>query len=363
MRNIIDIVRSNRDTFFERPFSAVDSLILSQLVNLNFDRFVHPPIPLSDPDGRGLTLLELAQVADTDTLFEAVWHRKNVRELFEASIQNPRFRDIELRNFVHHKDVSQEKQFAACTFMLGDNSAYISFRGTDESFVGWKEDFNMAFITPVPSQEEGVAYLDTVADFVTGPLRLGGHSKGGNISVYAATFCKERVQSRIVEVYNHDGPGFRADIYEQVAYRRIQDRIDKTMPQSSVVGMLLENQDSYRVVKNIHPWFMQHNPYTWELEGTDFSCISELSKQAQNRSRAVSTWLAGMTTADRKRYVNTLYEIIMATEASGFQDLSEDWLQRGKTLVQAMKGIDEDSKYFLKDTLRSFFLHQRGENP
>jgi len=146
--------------------------------------------------------------------------------------------------YVNKIDLNEEKQFSAVTYLLDDGTAYVAYRGTDATFVGWKEDFNMGFISPVPSQQEGVKYLNTVGYLAARELYVGGHSKGGNIAVYSAIKCHQHIRDSIIRVYNHDGPGFREEI-SMSWFLSIKDRIHKTIPQSSVIGMLLHNQENF----------------------------------------------------------------------------------------------------------------------
>lgn len=352
MKNIIDYVSLATDSFLERPFNSVDSLILSQLVMLRFEHFVSDQL-LSEDEAP--TLAELATRSDIENIYLDVWHSKNARLLIAAVADSRRFGRIRVQYFVNRIDLEQERQFAAIIFLLEDGSSYISYRGTDETLVAWKEDFNMAFISPVPAQVDGLNYLLKWAAFNSRPLRLGGHSKGGNIAVYASSFAPIEIQDRIIKVYNHDGPGFLADFYLEAGYRRVRNKIEKTIPQSSVVGMLLENQDDYLIVKNVYPWFVQHNPFTWELHELDFAYRPGLDQSAINRANLVSSWLATMDEEARQTYINTLYEIVQATGASSFFDLTDDWQQRAKALIRAIKEMDDESKSFLKESIRSFF--------
>nr|WP_238473040.1 Mbeg1-like protein [Desulforamulus profundi] len=109
-------------------------------------------------------------------------------------------------------------------------------------------------------------------------LKIGGHSKGGNIAVYSSIKCRQSVQKRITHVFSHDGPGFRDEVFQCHEYLIIKDRINKILPQSSIIGMLLQNQEHYSVVKSNRIWFMQHDSFSWLIDGSDFQYAQSVKK-------------------------------------------------------------------------------------
>jgi hypothetical protein len=226
MINIIDYAYESKDTFEMRPFTAVDSLVLSQLAYLQFDGVVPGMSDISKP----ISVREVAAIKNPDSLFQDVRDSKSNRQLLFAIANSTRFRDIKLTFYVSQIDNETEKQFSAVTYLLSDDSAYIAYRGTDATFIGWKEDFNMAYTSPIPSQEEGVVYLNAVASRIPCNLKVGGHSKGGNIAVYSSIKCHPSVQARITNIFNHDGPGFRNECFQNESFLIMEERIHKTIP-------------------------------------------------------------------------------------------------------------------------------------
>ena len=189
----------------------------------------------------GVTLESLKEHPDFEKLFADVRYEKPNRALYERMVQGKRFRNLELNYYVNVIEERWETQFSAVTFTLGDGSRYVAYRGTDETIVGWKEDFNMAFLTPVPGQAISVEYLNRVAGRFGGPLYVGGHSKGGNLAVYSAMNCNPDIQNRIRKIYSMDGPGFRPEVLRECDYGKIADRVVKILPNSSLVGMIFES--------------------------------------------------------------------------------------------------------------------------
>ena len=352
MKNIIDYAKEIEDTFKDRQFNAVDSLILSQLAYLYYDGVVPSLSDISSP----VSIQEVAAIENPDTLYQDVRDRKSNQQLLFAFANSLRFRDTKLAFYVNQIDNTVEKQFSAVTYLLSDDSAYIAYRGTDATFVGWKEDFNMAFTSPVPSQEEGVAYLNAVADRISCKLKIGGHSKGGNIAVYSSIECLRPVQDRITHTFDHDGPGFRDEVFQSDGYLILKDRIHKTMPQSSVIGMLLQNQEKYSVVKSNRIWLMQHDPFSWLIDGDDFEYISSITKSALYMNETLNQWVNSLNDQKRELFVNTLYNVIKATNATTFYDLTGDWQKRAYAVLGAMKEIDDETRRFLLQTIRSLFI-------
>ncbi|RJE46686.1 MULTISPECIES: DUF2974 domain-containing protein [unclassified Dehalobacter] len=352
MKNIINYAIEENKPFINMEFGGVDSLILSKLAYLNFDGFASGLSDAATP----MSIKEIADMDNTDALFHNTWDSKNNQRLFFALAGSSRFRDMKVIFYVNKTDPETEKQFSAVTFLLDDGSAYIAYRGTDSSFVGWKEDFNMAFISPVPSQEEGVSYLNAVADRISYPLKIGGHSKGGNIAVYSSIKCHPTAQERITQIFSHDGPGFRDEVFLSNEYGVIQDRIHKTLPQSSVIGMLLQHQENYSVVKSNRVWLMQHDPFSWLVDGNDFQYVQSMKKSALYMNGTLNQWVNSFDDEKRELFVNTLFQIIQATNATTFYDLTGDWPRKAAAVLDAIKDIDVETKAFVFQTIKALFV-------
>lgn len=352
MKNIIDYAAENKAGFEQKEFNAVDSLILSQLSYLNFDGLV----PDLSASGNPVTIAGIAHSNEIDSLFRYVRNCDSNRRLFYALAESPRFCNVRMTFYVNKIDSTAEKQFSAVTYLLDDGTAYVAYRGTDSTFVGWKEDFNMGFMSPVPSQEEGVKYLNCVAGMISCDLKIGGHSKGGNIAVYSAIKCNRYVKNRITRVFNHDGPGFREEIYSCPEYLTIKDRIHKTIPQSSVIGMLLHNQENYTVVKSNRFWIMQHDPFSWQIDDNDFCYVKTLNSGTVFMNKAINKWIGSLDDDKRELFVDTLYRVIKATGASTLYDLTEERYKKAASALKAIKNIDEETRNFVLKTIGSLFI-------
>ncbi len=352
MKNIIDYVKEEKASFSNKAFRGIDSLVLSQLSYLYFDGFVPNIADRAAP----VTVADMASKVDTEELYNYTVDKLKKKKLLMSLMDSPRFREIGINYYVNKLDYAKEKQFSAVTFHLSDATTYIAFRGTDSTFVGWKEDFNMAFSTTIPSQEESVIYLDEVGKLASGDLKIGGHSKGGNLAVYAAMKCKPHIQNRITDIFSHDGPGFREEVFSSMEYQRIKDRIHQFMPQSALIGMLLEHHEKYVVVKSKRIGVMQHDPFSWLVEGDDFQYQEDIDDMAVFANKTIQTWLESLDDEKRELFVDTLYSIIKATGAKTFYDLTEDWWDKALAALHAIRSIDEETRSFVLHTIHSLII-------
>lgn len=348
MKNIVSYAEENFDLMTEREFGPVDSLILS------WAAYLHWPKALSRVHRfEGMRLLELFRAEYFDEIFQGMWDMEQSRRLFTALAANPRFRNIFVMGYTQQFDARIEKQFCGVCFRVLPDVCYIAFRGTDSTFVGWKEDFNMAFQYPVPSQIAAANYLAEAAGHCTGKLIVGGHSKGGNLAVYSAANCETSVQSRIERVYSHDGPGFLSEVLASPQFQAISPKLHKTLPQSSLVGMLLEQQENYRIIKSDKVSLWQHDPFSWVVHGTDFHTIDHLTADAKFWDRTLNAWILSLTPPQRERFVDALYGLFETNEISTLADFREDWIQNVPAIARTFSRLDGDTRVFLIRTVKA----------
>ncbi len=350
--NIVDYAETQMEPFESIRFNLIDSLILSQFAYVHFNDVVPGLTDRSAP----VRVAELLKAEYIPKMLNNVRDSKKNRRLLLAIGMSPRFRNIRMCCYSDCLNVAEQKQFAAVTYLIDEQNAYIAYRGTDSTVVGWKEDFNMAFISPIPAQQEGVAYLNAVAELFPHTLMVGGHSKGGNIAVYSAMECRPIIKERIKTVYSHDGPGFRDEVFETENYAGIKTRIHKTLPQSSLVGMLLQHQEDYMVVESRQFWVMQHDPFSWVVNKDDFCYVQSITNGAKYINTVISQWLASLDDEKRELFVTTLYSVIEAVGIVSFSDLTENWHRKAFTALDAVKGIDPETKRFVSETIRTLFV-------
>ena len=305
MATMFDYLKWRGDlTFSQDPPNEVDALIFSTLSYIHYGGVVE-----EQPE----EVVLLRDAAETffarENPEQYVRVEKDLDLLHQAAITT-RFGQTKVTMYRDILIPEQETQFAAVTFLLDDGSAFLAFRGTDYSLVGWKEDFNMSFQQTVPAQRLSQQYVREVAAEYALPLRLGGHSKGGNLAVFAAARSGPMLQRRVLQVYNNDGPGFTKYMMGDPGYLAMVSRIRTYVPQSSVIGMLLEHEEAYTVVKSRTVSLLQHDPYSWELLGSRFITVEEISEDSRFLDATIKSWFTDMTNQERGRLVDVLFTLL-----------------------------------------------------
>lgn len=352
IQTVIDYLRENGErSFREKPMTEVECLAFSLLSYLKFDGMV----PGVKERKKAVTLESLAERPDFENLYADTWFEKEYRALIEGMLAGKRYRNIKLNYYVNVLEKESEIQFSAITLRLDDGTVFLSFRGTDESIVGWKEDFNMAFLTPVAGQEKGVKYVNMVASRLRKPFYIGGHSKGGNLAVYSAMNCKPEVQDRIVQVFSMDGPGFRPEIMDRGNYGKIKDRVVKILPHSSLVGMLFESDMHFEVVESKTFGLVQHDAFTWVVEGEHLKRVQDIYKIRKKMDNTLNTWILSLNEEQLRTFVDTLYEVISASEVDDLMEFTADWKQNMNKVITALKEVDEETSRILKTVIKALF--------
>lgn len=342
MTNILDYIRWRGDlTFGQDGFNAVDSLVFSNLVYILFPDALltaREPVPLWQVEEEMSLLPDLKERGSA--------HRLQL--LHEAS-QTRRFGSAGIVQYRNQFLPQEDTQFAAAAFLLDDGTLAGAFRGTDNTLVGWKEDFNMCFREAVPSQRLAVDYVEQLHEAYGRPMFLCGHSKGGNLAVYGAAKSRPAVRSTIRQVYNNDGPGFMAPMLSDPGYLEMVPRIHTYVPQSSIIGMLMEHAEPYRVIRSAQVGVLQHDVFSWEVVGKELTPVEEMTPDAKFISATIRQWLLGMDLEERNRMVEALFKLLTYGDVERAADIFQP-----KNLRQYMKLISTDEE--LRQILTGDFL-------
>ncbi len=354
MANLLDYIGWRGDLSLKAsPFNEVDALILAELSFLDFTAIVPPP-----ELGRGVVLREAAaeffRRSEGKEVDMGVLVPDAIPDMFCRMAGSIRYGDMVLGGFESLTDLALEQQFAALTVELGDGSVCVAFRGTDDTLVGWKEDLNLSFLEKIPSQEQARAYLARIAQqYKKEKLRITGHSKGGNLAVFSAVNADEKTQKRILGVYNNDGPGFLSDLREREEYLRIADRITTIVPQSSVVGRLLEHDRNMQVVYSTASGVMQHDGFSWEVLGTEFVRLKDFSREGKLLDETIDRWAESLSPQQREAFADAVYEVLTATGARTLSDLRGEKLSSAAAIVKTFSNLDRDTRRALTSALRA----------
>lgn len=353
MGTLLDYLKEYGDyTLAEKPFCEVDSLILSQFSYLKFDGMLSEEAA-QGAESRVVSLEQIRRHEQYDSLYGDERYRRDNTALFLGMYDSRRFHNTKIMNYVNRIDLDTEMQFAAVTIVLPDDMVYVAFRGTDETIVGWKEDLNLAFSEPVPGQRMSVEYLNRAAETFRGAFHVGGHSKGGNLAVYASMNCREAVRGRIVTIHDHDGPGFRPEVKAQGAYDEIAERICKTVPRSSLVGMLLYSEGEYEVVESRTIGLAQHNPYTWLVRDDGFLIADDIRSGRKFMDKALNQWILSLSQEEMHTFVDTLYQVLLASETDNLIDFTANWMKSLHGIRMALKGLDQQTQKVILQILRA----------
>ncbi len=361
MANIMDYLDWRGDlTLAADPFNEVDNLLLSELCFLDLDGIVGD-----------------VEAGESVALADAVgeWLRRNegrermgvlvpslIIPMAEKMAASRRFGGMCLSGYRAVLDTDSEVQFAALTVELGDGSLYIAFRGTDDTLVGWKEDFNMAFLPRIPSQALAVEYVKSVAGRYPGKrFCLGGHSKGGNLTVYAAVHCGKRLQRRLITAWSNDGPGFKEPLTGLPAYEAVREKIFCIIPQSSVVGLLMEHVEQYTVVKSGAQGLYQHDGFSWEVMGGAFIRLPSLSAEGRTNAAAIREFLGELSDEDRRQFVDAMFDILGSTNAQTLSDLEREGVRALSPMVRRYQELDKNSRRVLTKAVR-LLIRAGGES-
>ena len=240
----------------------------------------------------------------------------------EAS-RSVRFGDLGLSEYINIVDPRRTEQFSALTVTLPNGINFITFRGTDDNILAWKENFYLSCLDYVNAQRDALAYLRYHSTLFDGPIMLGGHSKGGNLAIYAACTIELSVRERIEAVYAFDSPGFHDEFYRTPGYKDMSSRIHKFIPKNSLVGTLMDNPDTGVTIVNSEDFAIAgHSGLTWETCPTGYVTCNELSKSSKVFDTSIDKVLDQMDIVARREFIDSLFDILDSTGATTITELT-----------------------------------------
>ncbi len=326
------------------PLGDADKLILAELSYIDF--LCDAPTPIAKLCEDALKKIDILK--ESGAKLNIIHHKDDIKLLSELSVSE-RFRNLMIGHFHKQTDKKRESQFAAMTVYLPDDTVCVVFRGTDWSVVGWKEDFSMTYCDVLPAHELAVSYLKRIGGLHNGRIIVTGHSKGGNLAVYASAFCGEEISSRIVEVTSLDGPGFSENIINTPEYKAISEKVHTFMPKASVVATLFSRMGKFTVIESKAKGLMQHIPYNWCIEGAGFVAAAKRDGSGQLVEEALGSWIGSLTPDERRLFVDTVFSVFAKSDIEDLGDLLEG--DNYRTLIRNYSSLDDTSKKMIGDTL------------
>jgi len=332
-------------SFKEKPFNELDALVLSTAVYSNFE-VVAPSF--YDHSSRATLFNEIGHF-DLSIVVAGKNTMAGNKKMIPMLCASKRYGNIGIKSVFKVLNEDLANQFYACTFVIPEVGNFIAFRGTDSSIVGWKEDLNLSIHKVVLSQLDALDYLNAVADLVEGPIYVGGHSKGGNLSIFSSIYCKKAVKDRIVKIYSYDGNGLSGkEIFNSAKYLAIQDRIMLIRPTNSIVGQIMFNPESKLFVKSCLPGVFGHYPYSWKISKKtgEFIYQKDFTKRSKNTKVVFDYWLNHLETEDKETLINLITGILGGIKNTVFDFLLS--FKKARLVKTTVKKMTTDEKARVK---------------
>lgn len=349
MGNIISYLKWRGDIGFgERGFCDADNLVLSALAYVDLSGIV--------PEKEGqITVCEAAgqyfgeRVPDKENTCEGVLY---------YMARSVRFSKAVLSRYRERKDEKALTQYASLQIALEDGTNYLAFRGTDDSIVGWREDFSISYKI-VPAQKEAVEFLKEAIGSEDRPCRVGGHSKGGNLAVYGAMMCPSRIQEKILCIYNNDGPGICSDMLDEKGYSRIWDKIVRILPGFSVIGMLFAPEIPPLIVKSSANGLIQHDILTWQMEGDALCALPEPEANSRFYNQIFDQWIESADMDQREIFTKDFFDALEADGARNVSEIAEGGFDGFGTILLSIVESESRTKIVIGKFLKSFWENIR----
>lgn len=341
MANILDYVRWRGDLPIRQvPLCEIDALILSYLAYMRLDGLVKSKFDLKGVLFADVAhkLLEKPEKERSSMNYDT----KSDAQLLEKIIDSERFGTMRLTGYVNRVDEEKEKQFSAVTYLLEDGTMFLAYRGTDNTVVGWKENFNMSFAGQVPAQKDAVEYAERAASRLGRKMFLGGHSKGGNLAAYAGVFMNKEVKKNVLSVFNFDGPGFNEEIMQAPEFSCQRMDVRTFVPQSSMVGILLWHREPFTIVKSDSVSVFQHNVYSWQLMAGKLITLTERTSNSCFADQTIKNWLENLQPAHRRQVINGIYAVLSASDGNQIADLFE--VRNIMAIIRAAGAMDNQTR-------------------
>ena len=348
MKNMLDYIKEfGHVSFEERAFSEIDALVLTELEYLPLEKVVP-----SDENGENfVTVKEIAEYMQEhkQELFDEnpMMITQERHEVSQVIADAPRFQSLKFFGVVSVWDKDTTKQFAAVTVEVEPSVRLVVFRGTDETLIGWKEDFLMTYSPLVAAQTDAKEYLAKQASLWDGDLMISGHSKGGNLAIYAAATQVEDVQLRIVDIFCFDSPGLYRSVLETKGYQNIVPLAMRYIPQDSLVGLMLESEVPYVIVKSNATGAMQHSAMTWEIEDGQFIKMEKLTKNSQLNDQTFKKWTESVSDEELELFWNVFFELLFSVGIDTVNDLYGQFMHYVQEFLKAAGNMDEEKRELL----------------
>lgn len=346
MRNMFDyLLEHGNDDFKTLPFNEIDAAILCQLSYLNLEIL----IPRLEDKKEDYLFIDLNHDELLDPLTDQVFAPNDNKKLIKDVCNSKRFHDLKMNYLEYNTCFEAKEQFYGVTFII-DNVAYITYRGTDMTLVGWREDFDMAYMKEVPAQKKSLQYLNDVAKLIDYPLGIQGHSKGGNLAIYSSMYIDKKIKDRIINIYDFDGPGFNEHIYDLDEYKEIEHKVLRRIADKTVVGLLMYHTDKYELVKTSGVSILRHLLFNWHVnKGGTFRRANKLDFNSQVISSTVISYFAVSEADERRDFVNKLFYLLEENPKLTLFDVKNNLKGYTKSISRRYREMTKEDKVLFKN--------------
>ncbi len=340
--------------FTKVPFCDVDNLIFSLFAFIDFSGIVS-----EDYTDNGITLhdaITKLRCLPAERRYLGAITPEEINPLALVASKTARFKDVRICAYENIIEENEESQFCAVTFILPSGELCVSYSGTDDTLVGWKEDFNMSFLDSTYAQRQSVRYLTGIAQKSSGRrMFVCGHSKGGNLAVWSSASVSEDIRGRIIRVFNNDGPGFNKDFFNGEGFLDIKNKITTYIPQFSVVGAFFEQWEDSKIVKSTSHTIMSHDIFSWKLNGPKIVCVAQRTTKTQRKDKNRNAWIESLEPSQKKEFIDTMYAVLSAGGAKTLSDIKRNSIKHIYAMRKAIKELPPSKQRNIKYVLKSMF--------
>ena len=356
MGNLITYVQQyEAQTFQEKLVTDIDILVLTEIAYLPFDEIVSSFFEEKAAISLNQLGKEFETIKEKEHKNNPFMITKERIQLLELVSNSQRYKDIKVFGFMNDIDDELTKQFAAVSYQWEEENRWIIFRGTDESLTGWKEDFMMTYSDVIPAQTDAIEYLKKQAETFSGTLNVSGHSKGGNLSLYASAMQNEVVQNRIGQIYCWDSPGVHRSILSTEGYQRVVSKAKRYIPQDSIVGLMLESQVPYHIIESQGSGISQHSALMWNIEDDHFVELTELTRNSQLTDQTFKQWTETVSDEDLKLFFDTFFELIFEMGVETVNDVYYNFRMYMRQFFEKAYQMDTEKREILLRVGRLLF--------
>lgn len=352
MPNVIDYTEASQyDSFYDKDVNALDILALTEIAYLPFDHLV--PADLSSH--QHISLLHLARHFEEklkEPLLPFTMITGNRLNLLSRLSQYKRYKHIKAFAFINDYSLDSQKQFAAITYQIRPKEFVIVFRGTDDTLIGWKEDFHMTYMAEIPAQHSAAEYLTHMLSTIEGTFFIAGHSKGGNLATYAASQVPSALQEKIQKVYSFDAPGVHASVIQSPGFQAITKKLQPIIPQNSIVGMMLETPENALIVKSNAISLMQHVSFSWEIEGDQFKQVSSITDDSIQMDKTLKAWTASLSDEELKDFFDLFFGVFIEAGVLRFGDITIDTSSKIQKIIQNSQSMTAEQQAMMEQLVR-----------